>query len=345
MKMKAALKAEPKPGITVTTVPVPTCGSDDIILRIGAAGICGSDLHLYRWDETGQGMARKLPVIIGHEFMGEIVEVGDRVKGFSVGERVAVDPGITCGVCRGCRTGQPNLCENREVLGAQLNGGFAQYTLVAPDCLYKLPDEVTDAMGAFLEIFALGVHAVEKSSLKPGDTVVVIGAGPIGLSILLCAQTAGARKTYVTEKHFPSRLGAAKAYGPDAVIDVDEVDPVETILNINHGQKADVVFEVSGNPVAVRQAADLARKGGEIIVVGVPPENRVEIPLLTLIDNEISLIPIRGRRHTSWVRAISLIDKLNVSPIIGTEVKLDDIDEGFKKVINREAIKVIVKPN
>ncbi len=345
MNMKAALKAEPGPGITVSTVPVPACGPHEVILRIGAAGICGSDLHFYRWDGTGQKLMPKLPVILGHEFMGEIVEVGDQVKGFVIGERVAVEPGIACGTCRGCRAGQVNLCENRRVMGAHLDGGFAEYALVPPSCLYKLPPEVTDEMAAFLEVFALGVHAVEKASLKPGDTAVIIGAGPIGLSILLCAQFAGTARTFVTEKHFPERIRVAKGYGPTAVVDVDEVDPIEAILSFNLGQRVDVVFEVSGNPVAMRQAMQLVRKGGEIIAVGVPPQDMVELPLLTLVENEISLIGLRSRTYTSWTRAISLIHKVDVSAIIGTRISLDNIDGGFRKVIDGEALKVIVKPN
>ncbi|MFC1533433.1 zinc-binding dehydrogenase [Thermodesulfobacteriota bacterium] len=346
MEMKAAVKQEPKPGITLTNVPVPQAGPNDIILRIGAAAICGSDLHVYNWDETGKAMVKTMPVILGHEFMGEIVEVGDNVNGFNIGERVAVDPGITCGTCMGCRTGQFNLCEHRETIGADRDGGFAQYTLVNPNLLYKISDEVTDEMGAFLEIFALAVHAVEKANIKPGDTALIIGAGPIGLSTLLCARAAGAKEIYITEKHSPIRLKVAEELGPDGVIDVDEVDPVKTFLDMKKGQKADVVFEVSGDPTVIHQAAALTRKGGEIILIGVPPTNNVEIPLRTLVDNEISMIGIRGRNHISWTRAINLIKKVNVGPIIGEAIfSLDDIDDAFKKVKNREVIKGFIKPN
>lgn len=343
--MKAAVKQEPKPGIALVTVPEPKCGSNDIILRIGAATICGTDLHIYKWDETGKQTARKLPVILGHEFMGEIVEIGSNVRGFKIGERVAADPAATCGVCPGCRSGQFNLCDHRETIGIDRDGAFTQYTLVNPNLLYKLPDGVTDEEGAFLETFGVALHAVEKANFKPGDTAVVIGAGPIGLSTLICAQAGGAKKIYITERNSPIRLNAAKELNPDSVINVDEVDPVETILDLNQGQKVDVVFEVSGDPAAIQQAVSLTRKGGEIVAVGTPPKKNVDIPLLTLVLNEISLIGVRGRTHLSWTRAINLIKKVNVAPIIGPTVGLDAIDEAFIKAINREVIKIIIKPN
>ena len=219
--MKAAVKQEQKPGISLINVPQPKCGSNDIIIRIGAAAICGTDLHIYKWDETGKKTAKNLPVILGHEFMGVIVEIGSNVKGFKIGERVAADPAITCGVCAGCRTGQFNLCNHREVIGIDKDGAFTQYTMVNPNLLYKLPDEVTDEEGAFLETFGVGVHAVERATFKPGDTAVVIGAGPIGLSLLVCAQAGGAKKIYVTERNSPIRLKAAKELNATAVINVD----------------------------------------------------------------------------------------------------------------------------
>jgi threonine dehydrogenase-like Zn-dependent dehydrogenase len=343
--MKAAVKQEPRPGITLTTVPEPTCGPNQIILRIAAAAICGTDLHIYKWDETGRHHARRLPVILGHEFMGEIVEIGGSVTGFRIGQRVAADPAFTCGVCMACRTGQFNLCDHREVIGIDHNGAFSQYAVVNPALLYDLPDEVSDEEGAFLETFGVGVHAVEKAGLKPGDTAVVIGAGPIGLSTLVCAQAAGARKTYLIERHSPVRLNAAKELGAEAAIDADEADPVKAILDLTGGQRVDVVFEASGSPVALQQAVSLTRKGGQIVAIGTPPQNNAEIPLLPLILQEISLIGIRGRNHMTWLRAINLIKNVTVAPIIGPVVSLDDIDEAFRKAINREVIKIIIRPN
>jgi 2-desacetyl-2-hydroxyethyl bacteriochlorophyllide A dehydrogenase len=342
--MKAAVKVEPKPGIALMTVPQPQCGPNDVLLRIGAACICGTDLHIYDWDETGQETVKNLPVILGHELMGKIVDIGSKVKGWEIGKRVAVDPGITCGKCLGCRTGQFNLCDDRKTIGIHLNGGFAEYALANPNLLYELDDEITDEEGAFLENFGVAVHAVEKASLKPGDVAVVFGAGPVGLSTLICARAAGAKRIYVTEKNSPSRLEAAEEIGPDAVINVDKTDPVETILGLNSGQKVDVVFEVSGSPVALEQAVALTRKGGEIIAVGTPSTRSINVPLLELVLHEISLIGIRARTHLSWIRAIHLIKKVNVNPCIGPVMSLSDIEQAFKKSKNREVMKVIIKP-
>jgi len=342
--MIAAVKERPKPGISLLDVPEPKCGADDILLRIRAAGICGSDLHAYRWNEWAERTLKKLPVILGHEFMGEIAEIGKNVKGFKIGERVAVDPAIACGKCTGCRNGHFNLCEHREIIGSDRNGAFTRYTLVPPDLLYKLPDEISDEIGAFLEIFALAVHAVERSKVKPGDTAVVVGAGPIGLSTLICAKAAGAKKIFVTARSSLVRIKAAKELGPEAVINVSEADPAKTILELNDGQKVDVVFEVSGNPVVIPQAVEYVRKGGEIVVVGSPPKVNVEIPLLMMVRNEISLIAVQGRTHSSWVRAINLVGRVNVAPILGPIVPLDDIEDAFRKCMNGEVIKLFIKP-
>lgn len=343
--MKAAVKERPEPGISLLDVPEPECGPDDILLRIRAAAICGSDLHAYKWDEWAVRTLKKLPVILGHEFMGEIAEMGSNVKGFKIGERVAVDPAVACGQCSGCRSGHFNLCVNREIIGGDRNGAFTKYTLVPPDLLYKLPGEITDEMGALLEIFALAVHAVERSHVKPGDTAVVIGAGPIGLCTMICAQAAGAKKIYITEKNSQVRIKAAEELGPDAVINVDEVDPVQTILELNGGEKVDVVFEVSGNQIVIPQAVEFTRKGGDIVAVGTPSTVNVEIPLMTMIRNEISLIAVQGRTHSSWIRAINLLERVNVAPILGPVVSLDMIEDAFRKCLNGEVIKLIIKPN
>jgi len=181
--------------------------------------------------------------------------------------------------------------------------------------------------------------------MQPGETVAVIGAGMIGLCLIKVLKAAGAKKIFIAAKNSVVRIKAAKELGPEAVINVEEADPVKTILELNGGQKVDVVFEVSGNPVVIPQAVEYVRKGGEIVVVGSPPKVNVEIPLLMMVRNEISLIAVQGRTHSSWVRAINLVGRVNVAPILGPIVPLDDIEDAFRKCMNGEVIKLFIKPN
>ncbi len=342
--MKAAVKEAPRPGISLLDMPEPVCGPNDILLRIKAVAICGSDLHAYKWDEWAEKTLKKLPVILGHEFMGEIAEIGRNIDGFKIGERVAVDPVLACRKCTACRNGQFHLCENRGIIGTERNGAFAKYTLVPPDLLYRLPDNVTDEEGAFLEIFALALHAVERSHIKPGDTVVVVGAGPIGLSTLICAKAAGATKIFVMARNSNVRNDAAKIVGADAVVNTTKSDPIKEVLEMNAGKKVDAVFEVSGNPVVIPQAVEYVKKGGEIIVIGSPPRVNVEIPLLTMVRHEISLITVQGRTNSSWYRAINLLERVGVASILGPTMPLEEIEEAFRQSMNGEVTKLFLKP-
>jgi len=343
--MKAGIKEEPGPGITYSDVSTPTLKTGEVLLKIGACGICGSDLHIYHWHASWRYLEKYLPKVLGHEFSGTIVELANDVRGFSVGDRVAVEPGVTCGECFYCRTGQPNICISREILGIERNGGFAEFASVPARNLYKIPDNLSFEVGAFLEIFALAVHAVERSAFKIGDKVAVLGVGPIGLSVIALTKSMGASRVVATGVNADAllRLPTARKLGADKIVNVEsEISALPE--EIKHDGKFDVVFEISGSNNTLIDAVNICRIGGEVVLVGVPGNPMSSFDHVTVVMSEILLRPIRARKHSSWLKAIKIAEKMDVSPIIQPIMKLKQIDDAFRIATNKEGIKVIIKP-
>ncbi|MGD8644115.1 MAG: alcohol dehydrogenase catalytic domain-containing protein [Chromatiales bacterium] len=324
-------------------------GPTDAIVKVDYCGICGSDLH--GW--SAQGAVYAYGTLMGHEATGTVAEVGKDVKRLKPGDRVAINGFTPCGECVACRNGIANACVHNMVrtIGQtpELDGAFADYIWL-PDVdvtAVKMPDELTSEEGAFTEPAATVVHAIRISPMKAGDTVAVVGAGPIGLLCASALQAAGAGKVIVSQSPGP-RADLAKQFGADAVINPRDPDnPVgEQIRELTDGG-ADVVIECAGSPPALQQSIDMARPGGEVILVGV---NERETPIIptSLMFGEVSMRGSLAWNHKDFRIAVDFMasGQVDVKPLISDVIALDAIQtEGFERLkSDRSLIKVLVKP-
>lgn len=309
--------------------PVPAPGQ--VLVRVKRCGICGSDLHAYK----GRHPDFVLPVIPGHEFSGDVVEVGPEVEGIEVGDRVAVEPLKVCGRCRFCLMGEYNKCIDLKVLGAQTDGAFAELVAVDSRWVYKLPSEVSYEEGAMVEPLAVAVHAV-KRALPIGDSVVVLGAGTIGLLTLQVANAFGASNIIVTDL-VDWRLELAKKLGATATVNPREENLKDVTASLTNGYGADTVFEAVGSAETLGQSLEVSRKGGKIVVIGVFEEPAVKLNIMNVVNKELSLL---GSLVYCWdfENAISLIrgGKVDVGGLVSGFVTLEELPKGFQRMLSRE---------
>jgi len=310
-------------------------------IAVKACGICGSDLHEYEagpifipTQNPHPVSGEMAPVVLGHEFAGEIVEIGEGVKDWHVGDRVTPDACISCGTCEYCKEGDYHLCESLGFNGLAADGGFAEYVNVPTYQLYRLADNMSFQEGALIEPLAVGIHAVKKSRLGLGDTVVVIGAGTIGLAALEAAKAAGASKVFVVEVAEARKLFAEKL-GADLVIDPTKTDLLETIRSHNHGRLADVAIECVGLDITLKESIDAIKKGGKVAVAGIFSAPLKSINMNDIVIPEKELIGVIAYRN-DFQTAIDLVSKgiINAKAFITKEVPLKDIvKEGFETLV------------
>ncbi len=318
-----------------------------IKIKVKACGICGTDLNEYLHgplfiptEEPHPLTGKTAPVTIGHEFAGEVVEVGEGVRDFEIGDRVAVFPVIHCGECYFCRRGMENLCVNFGVTGLSEDGGFAEYALVRPYQAYRIPEGVSFEEAALVEPLSVGVRAVKKAGMMPGDSVVIIGAGPIGLCVLLVAKASGAGKIIVVEP-LEARRKKALELGADVTIDPSGRNTEEVVEEIVSETElgADVSFECVGLNETFKTAVESIRKGGRAVVLGVF-KCITSFNAKGLVVGEKSMIGSVSHSADDFCRGISLIDsgRVDVRPMITSKVKLKDIIErGFEELVeNRD---------
>lgn len=328
-------------------------GFGEVKIKVGWCGICGTDLHEYEAGpifiptEPHPITGITAPVTLGHEFSGTIVEVGEGVKNWKVGDRVTPDACLVCGKCAYCKQGLYNLCDSLGFNGLASDGGFAEYAVVPAYQLYKLKDNMTLQEGALIEPIAVGIHAIKKSRLVMGETAVIIGAGTIGLAALKAAQAAGAAKTIVVEisearKEFARKLGA------DVVIDPIKENLLDLIRENNDGKLGDVTIECVGLDLTLKQAISATKKMGRIAVAGIFSKPISGIDMNDIVIGEKELIGVIGYNYDFQI-AIDLVSKgiINAKDFITSEIDIDDINEkGFKELINNKDnhIKILVKP-
>lgn len=325
--------------IEVTDVPVPSPGPGEVLLKVRYCGICGSDVDAYRTGMYEPG------IIIGHELAGEIVQVGEGVHGWEVGDRVTVNGVIPCGACWFCHHGRPSLCEDMAMTGITFHGAFAEFMVAPARGLYRLPDAVSDRQAALVDPLATALHAVRRSSLKPGDRVLILGGGPIGLLTLQCALVAGARAVYVSELS-ATRRDLAQRLGATAVFDPRETNLYVALDELTEGRGPDIVFECAGVPTTLQDAMTLVRKGGQIMTVGIC-EEPVAADFMTTVLNELE---IRGAYcgYEEYPMALDYLaqGRVDVEPLISHVIALEEIVErGFEVLAAGEpqAVKVLVE--
>jgi L-iditol 2-dehydrogenase len=344
--MKALVKkAKGKGEIELLDYPVPPVKEGYVLLRIAAAGICGSDLKIYNDDHPYFP-----PVILGHEFSGEIVEVGPEVKGWKKGERVVSEVhGLVCEHCRFCLSGEKHVCPSKRALGWGIDGGFAEYVAVPAWLLHRIPEGVSYEEAALLEPMAVAVHGMlERAKVEPEDFVVVLGCGPLGLLALQLAKSEGASKVFVTgvNQDEKLRLRIAEKLGTDRIINVEKEDPVMIVKEMTKGIGADLVVELSGSPGAISQGLRMVRTHGRFLAIGIPVEQEVSIPWKEIIFKAPSVIFHFSSCYSSWERGLSLVErkKVDVKCLISKILPLKDWEEGFHLAKSGEAIKVLLKP-
>ncbi|MDK2902388.1 MAG: (R,R)-butanediol dehydrogenase / meso-butanediol dehydrogenase / diacetyl reductase [Clostridiales bacterium] len=326
--------------IRVEEVEKPRLKEGHILVEVKACGICGTDMHIY---SGGMGpSAVKPPTILGHEFAGRVVEKGDGVSDIDVGDNVAVDPNIYCGHCHYCRIGKVHLCENLKNIGVILNGGFAEYCLVPQNQAYKLPPDMPYEVGAMVEPLACCLHGTDLAQIKPGDSVVILGGGAIGLLHAQLARLAGASSVIISEPS-QGRRQLAQKLGFDMLIDPTDCD-VKAAAKAMIPYGADVVIEAAGLARTAKQAFDLVKNGGTVLQFGVVDETaEIQLKPFEIYQKEIKWIGSFINPYTH-ARALELLAKglIKVSPLITHRYSLDDMEEGLKPDKRGDRVKAMV---
>ena len=306
--MQAARLHGPKDIRLQTEAPPPAPAPGEVTLAIKSVGLCGSDLHMYETGRIGYTVASQ-PFILGHEFMGVVAAVGEAAldglhQPLQVGQRVAVEPAVPCWRCELCEHGHPNLCPHHSFYGLFPHDGALRerMTVSARNC-FPMPQELPDEVGPLLETLGVAIHAIDLSKLRVGDTVAVLGAGPVGLLIARLALLAGAT-VYAFDK-FDWRLDLARQWGVASAINADEEDPVEALLDLTAGRGVDVAIEAAWADHSVRQAADMARYGGRLVLVGIPPDDRLLLKHSVARRKGLTIMMSRRMKHT-YPRALQL---------------------------------------
>lgn len=322
---------------------MPKAGPGEVVVRVMAAGVCGTDVHIYS-GEAGSADVRP-PVVLGHEFAGEVVEIGAGVGSLAVGDKVTVDPNIYCGKCDYCRNGKIQLCEHLSAIGVTRDGGFAQYCLAPEAQAFRLNADVDCEAGALAEPIACCLHGIDIANILPGQTVCVIGGGAIGLIMAQLARLSGASKVIVSEP-VEGRRKIALELGVDAVIDPFKGDVNEQIEAVTGKPGVDAVIECVGLVSATKQAFQIAGKGASIVLFSVPkPGATFELPLFDVYKKELRIAGsfINPSTH---LRAANLVNagKLNLKPILTHRYPLAQLEQAIKKQTDGDSIKVLVKP-
>lgn len=347
--MKALVKEKPEPGIAFRDVPEPALLPGQVIVRVKACGISGSEVARYRWTNAyhagrPKDMTRVLPRIMGHEFSGTIAAVGKGVEGVSEGDRVVVQSVVGCGCCESCDAGLPNHCNRRITIGNHVDGGFAEFTTVPANNVYVVPDGISLEAVALLQPFAIATYAIEVAGIKPGDRIGIWGVGQIGMSIIQVAQLAGATVEFAVGRD-KTRLQAAHDIGAANTVSANETDPGEFLLRAFENRKLDVVFEVSGNVLAVNSALSVLKKRGKVVVIGNLREP-LHVDLLQAIMDQLNILTVRTYSLSAWRRALALFGRvqgqhgaLPVSP-----VPLADGVRAFERAAAGEGLKFVLVP-
>jgi threonine 3-dehydrogenase len=345
--MRAIRKRVAEPGLVLDEVPVPEPRPDEVLVRIEAASICGTDLHINRWDQWSSERIRP-PLTLGHELSGTVVATGSEVRDIHEGAFVSAESHVTCGVCFHCRTGRAHMCERTRILGVDRDGGFADYAAIPAAVVWqndrsKLPPEVA----CLQEPFGNAVFATSTQDLA-GRAVAVLGCGPVGLFTIAIARAFGAGRLLASD-HVPFRMELARTLGADDVVNVDEVEDVPAwFVEQNEGIGMGVVFEMSGALKAIHDAFQIVRHGGNVVLFGIPSEPATIDVAESLIFKNLTVTAVNGRQiwetwyTTRWLLEHGVVD---LRPLITAELPLERFEEAFALLETGEACKIVLRPN
>jgi L-iditol 2-dehydrogenase len=339
--LKAVVKDRPEPGIAVKEIPKPHLAPDEVLLRVYRASICGSDIGLYNYTAAYAGFA-KLPIVPGHEYAGEIVEVGSEPTEFKIGERVVGESILSCRTCKFCRWGQTNLCLNFKIFGMHTNGGFSEYVNVPVRHVHGLRDEITFQEAALIEPLSVACHALlDVTSVEPTDFVTVLGPGPIGLLAAQVARASGSQDTLVVGIDVDAvRLDIARRLG-FATINAKEKSPIERTKELTGGVGADIAVVAAGSGEALIQACELVRKGGRVVNIGIFAKP-VELTITSLVRRQVSICGTFASTWKNYEQAMDLAAKKKVTlkPLVTHEYPIDKARSAFEVANSREGCKV-----
>ena len=338
--MRSLMKAKAEPGIWLEQTRRPEIGHNDVLIKVHKTAICGTDIHIYKWDDWAQKTI-PVPMVVGHEFVGEIVETGIEVKGYDIGDRVSAEGHITCGVCRNCRAGRRHLCRSAIGIGVSRPGCFAEYIAVPAFNIFKLPDAISDDLGAILDPFGNATHTALSFDLV-GEDVLITGAGPIGIMAAAIARHVGARHIVVTDVN-DYRLELASKMGASVALNVQRGSIDEVMRDLGMEEGFDVGMEMSGNPQAFRDLLRTMHHGGKVAVLGIPPAE-MSVDWNEIIFKGLIIKGIYGREmFETWYKMSSMLQSgLSMDTIITHRFPVDRYEEAFELMASSQSGKVVL---
>ncbi|HFB66041.1 MAG TPA: L-threonine 3-dehydrogenase [Aeromonadales bacterium] len=338
--MKTLTKLKKQPGMWMVDQPLPEVGHNDVKIKIKKTAICGTDMHIYNWDEWSQKTI-PVPMIVGHEFIGVIDAVGSEVSAYKPGQRVSGEGHITCGHCRNCRAGRRHLCRNTVGVGVDRPGAFAEYLVIPQDNVFPIPDNISDDMAAIFDPFGNAVHTALSFDLV-GEDVLITGAGPIGIMAVAVCKHVGARHVVITDVN-PYRLDLAIKMGATRAVDVSKQNLAEVMKDLAMTEGFDVGLEMSGVPSAFKGMLEAMNNGGKIAMLGIPPGD-MAIDWNQVIFKGLKIKGIYGREiFETWYKMVSMLQSgLDISPVITHHFKVDDFQQGFDVMGSGQSGKVIL---
>ena len=324
---------------------IPKVKDDEVLVKLEYVGICGSDLHYYESGAIGNFIV-KPPFVLGHEPGGTVVEVGKNVTHLKVGDRVALEPGKTCGHCEFCKTGRYNLCPDVEFFATPpVDGVFQEYVAHEAGLCFKLPENVSTMEGALIEPLAVGFHAAMQGGARAGQTAVVMGAGCIGLVSMMALKAMGVSTVYVVDI-MEKRLEKALELGADGVINGSKADAVEEVMKLTEGKGCDLVIETAGTQITTVQTIHMTKKGATIVLVGYSKSGEMTLPMSMVLDKELTLKSIFRYRHI-YPMAIDAVasGRVNLKGIVTNTFSLDEIQEAMDYSVNNKAdvVKAVIR--
>jgi threonine 3-dehydrogenase len=339
-KMRALVKSKGEVGIWMGDAEVPEVGPNDVKIRIHKTAICGTDIHIYNWDDWAKKTI-PVPMHVGHEYVGEIVEIGSHVNGFAIGDRVSGEGHITCGFCRNCRAGKRHLCRNTVGVGVNRPGAFADYLVIPALNAFKLPASISDDVASFLDPLGNATHTALSFDMV-GEDVLITGAGPIGCMAVAIARHVGARHVVITDVN-DYRLDLAKKMGATRAVNPSKTSLKEVMSELHMTEGFDVGLEMSGNGHAFRDLLAVMNHGGRVAILGIPPDG-VAIDWNQVIFKGLILKGIYGREmFETWYKMVAMLESgLDVTPVLTHRFKVDAYQEAFETMRSGQSGKVVL---
>lgn len=338
--MKTLAKTQDAPGIWMTEAEIPEFGHNDVLIKIRKTAICGTDMHIYHWDDWAQNTI-PVPMTVGHEFVGEVAAIGPEVNGIQVGDRVSGEGHITCGHCRNCRAGRRHLCRETEGVGVNRTGAFAEFLVIPAANVFKIPDDIPDDLAAIFDPFGNAAHTALSFDLV-GEDVLITGAGPIGAMAAAICRHVGARNVVITDIN-DYRLDLAKKMGATRTVNVGQERLESVMAELKMHEGFDVGLEMSGNSQAFNSMLHNMNHGGKIAMLGIPGKDTV-IDWNQVIFKGLHIKGIYGREmYETWYKMVAMLQSgLDISPILTHHFPVEDYLKGFETMASGQSGKIVL---